>query len=958
MALRTSGVRLVAEAGQYKRDMRDAAKVTDDFRGSIEDVRTEGDKLGEGLTKVGKSSGSAFDEMRKNVAGLDVQIKAAQSNLTSLAKSYASTGDSGLLKQIREQKRELAQLKNVRSLLPDAAELAEAGAGVGSRLIGGIRSSFAAATPASLGLGGLGLLMAPTVGAAVSGAVVGGIGIGGVIGGISLAARDQRVKDAGKDLGRSVMADLERRAAAGGFVDATLRGIDRVRDGFTKMGPDLDKVFSASRFVEPLADGLTKLTRGIVSGLGEAVAEADPVIYALRGSMIEVGDATGDLFKQMASDADEGASAITDLTGAITSFIRVTGAIMHATAEVKGFTNEMDVAIDKVRFWIEDNSALADLWRGFGSELDLTADGFKKGSVEAEALRKAVYGTATAADFATLKTAGMTDAQITAADSSGRYRAELDKVASSSAMTSAQLSRLVATQGDVQDAQQEATFSQQAYTMAIDAMAPAGGRAKQTMEGLKRATDNLYSAQIQATDANEAYEASWDALSGAVKKNKTSLDIHTEAGRANRDALQALLASSKEMYFADVNAGVAIDKARQKHEARTEAIRKESVRLTGNKKETDNLIATYGRIPPKKTTNIVQSGVDRVANALYDLYLFQRSLAEGIPISQVAYKVAREKGMPDRFHGPIAGPNGRGYHDGGRTANVGEHEPAGVVHGKEFVFSAATTRRIDRQSPGFLDEVHATGQLPGYDAGGRVAPVETRTGMRYVINANRTRIPTRAQVEAKVMPVFGDWPSSPSAQRGDSGVWKRVLQLIKAGPNQGSFGNAYRPGDPKWHGSGRAVDWMGYNMDALASYLAAKRPLELIHRTNRRDYAYTRGRNKGSFNNALMEAHRNHIHIAMAEGGVVREPVLGVGASGRTYSFGENYRPERVVPMGSSGGGAVGGGNTTVINVTANLAAGANPVEAGRQLAQGLLQPYLAAGGSIVVRGKTILSAG
>jgi hypothetical protein len=117
---------------------------------------------------------------------------------------------------------------------------------------------------------------------------------------------------------------------------------------------------------------------------------------------------------------------------------------------------------------------------------------------------------------------------------------------------------------------------------------------------------------------------------------------------------------------------------------------------------------------------------------------------------------------------------------------------------------------------------------------------------------------------------FGNWPRSASAQRGDSGVWRGVVQVIKqSGINQGSFGNSYRPGDPRWHGSGRAVDWMGYNMDALASYLAARKPLELIHRTNTRDYAYTRGQNRGSFNNSLMQAHRNHIHIAYDKGGLL-----------------------------------------------------------------------------------------
>lgn len=139
---------------------------------------------------------------------------------------------------------------------------------------------------------------------------------------------------------------------------------------------------------------------------------------------------------------------------------------------------------------------------------------------------------------------------------------------------------------------------------------------------------------------------------------------------------------------------------------------------------------------------------------------------------------------------------------------------------------------------------------------------------------------------------FPAWPSSPGAQRGDSGVWRSIVALIRAtGPLSGSFGNAYRPGDPLWHGSGRAVDWMGFNQDALATFLALRRPLELIHRTRTRDYAYTRGVNKGSFNNQLMEEHRNHIHIAFARGGLLRSfdtggawpsGTIGVNTSGRT----------------------------------------------------------------------------
>lgn len=114
--------------------------------------------------------------------------------------------------------------------------------------------------------------------------------------------------------------------------------------------------------------------------------------------------------------------------------------------------------------------------------------------------------------------------------------------------------------------------------------------------------------------------------------------------------------------------------------------------------------------------------------------------------------------------------------------------------------------------------------------------------------------------------------------------------------------------------SGRAVDWMGYNQDALASFLAARRPLELIHRTNTRDYAFTRGRDMGSFNASLMEAHRNHIHVAMRDGGLVGGSRMLLGKV-PVFDLGGILRPglnvvdnrtggyEHLVPAGRRAGG-------------------------------------------------------
>lgn len=122
-------------------------------------------------------------------------------------------------------------------------------------------------------------------------------------------------------------------------------------------------------------------------------------------------------------------------------------------------------------------------------------------------------------------------------------------------------------------------------------------------------------------------------------------------------------------------------------------------------------------------------------------------------------------------------------------------------------------------------------------------------------------------------PGFPAWGQTPKngGFSGDSGVWRSIMALVRATGLPYKFGNAYRPGDPLWHGAGRAVDLMGYNQDALATYFLSLRPmvLELIHRTNARDYGITRGRiSPFHFQWPL---HENHIHIAMAEGGMVAD---------------------------------------------------------------------------------------
>lgn len=431
-------------------------------------------------------------------------------------------------------------------------------------------------------------------------------------------------------------------------------------------------------------------------------------------------------------------------------------------------------------------------------------------------------------------------------------------------------------------------------------------------------TQNLAGALGEGAKAQDEYANATDAAAAATRGERAALVSLAEHMRAETDPVFGLLDAQKKLAEAQNEAAAATRKHGKDSAEAKAATRDLALAAIDLQEKAGALGETFdGKMTPALRSTLKAAGLTdteinglerqfRDAKKAGDNYskkyeanvsLTGYNKVEGQLDRLAAYQQALKKGMPVGFHGPVFS-GGKGYHDGGRTAMVGEFEPAGVVHGDEFVVRKKSRQKFEATHPGALDYLNRYGELPipGYVSGGMVWPYRTTVA--------GTRVPSRQEAANAVMPDFGNWPSSPSAQRGDSGVWRRIVALIRGtGPMSGSFGNGYRPGDPKWHGSGRAVDWMGFNQDGLASFLAARRPLELIHRTKNRDYAYTRGRNRGSFNEALMEAHRNHIHIAMRNGGVIGEHIVGVGRSGRTYEFGE-AGPEMVIP-GYAGGGLV-----------------------------------------------------
>jgi hypothetical protein len=958
---RSVKVTLQLFAAHFKRGAGEAQRAAEQLGEAVEEVGAKAGSMGAQVERSSGRSTRGLEAIRAQAKILDDQIAQTEVGIRSLAKAFASTGNPIIFKQISEQQQVLSNLRNVRKILPDPVEMEKASAGLASRLGASLRTAVPPQVAAGIAIGGI--AAAPVLGGIIAGAIVGTAGIGGVAGGLALAARNSQVKEAGSKLGAVILGDLQTRSTA--FVPAAIKSIDTVRKHWALMGTDLDRVFKSSRFANPLINDLMEGLRKIIGGIADAVDKADPVMNALGDLFITVSTSIGDTFTLLAGDAEEGASALYDLAGAADAFIRTTGGIVHGMAQVHGKMEEFDQQIDKGRNWIEQNNAFKDL----GYQIDLTADGFGAGTKEAKAYHAAAMGTATAADFATLKLAGLTDQKIAAMDASGTYRDRLREVNAAMGKSGEEFARMG-------NSAHNASVSMSMYATETLKANPITNAATIAVFAHKRAVDGDHKALKDLADAQRAQvdplfafteaqvrlKDAQNAVAEATKKHgarsqetkaavrelgKAAIDLQGAAGGVTErfsggltPALTATLKAAglteREIYAVEVSLAEATTAAEKYHGQYKATI--SAPNAGKSKSELDKASAAAERYAGNYEAKVRVVGKAQADRELRELLIKQRALQTGLSEKSASQAIKRDEEATRRG---LYGHAASGGHIRGPGTDTSDSVPM-MLSNDEFVIKSKSARKIGYEHLNYLNRY---GELPAFAAGGRVEwPFRT--------DASKTKIPPLTKVMSVVGPSFGNWPSGPGSQRGDSGVWRSIVRMIKgSGINEGSFGNGYRPGDPKWHGSGRAVDWMGYNMDRLASFFAAKRPLELIHRTRSRDYAYTRGRNMGSFNNGLMEAHRNHIHIAMANGGVIREPVFGVGASGATYSFAERG-PERVLSAGQTAASA--GGPSTVVNLSVALSAGANPREAGRQIAE-QLQHYLAGGGSINVRGTRVL---
>lgn len=226
-------------------------------------------------------------------------------------------------------------------------------------------------------------------------------------------------------------------------------------------------------------------------------------------------------------------------------------------------------------------------------------------------------------------------------------------------------------------------------------------------------------------------------------------------------------------------------------------------------------------------------------------------------------------GVPVPPTAPLPGRAGGGgafsrLASGGRVMGPGT-ETSDSIHAKlsknEYVIRAESAKAI-----GFHNLAHMNkyGQIPRYATGGAVSPANADgdtgpSGGANIAEARRQVNISRAVLGMGVRPGAGDMGGTPG-----------IIKVYRLLGGTGRVSSAYRPGSRgssggyDWHSSGLAVDFAGFNQDAVAKRLIGigSGILEMIHSTNSGNYGIRMGR-LYNFGSGLWNSHKDHVHLAM-----------------------------------------------------------------------------------------------
>lgn len=462
------------------------------------------DDISRGLPRIGAAAaavGDSFEDTAGDARKLEREIKDAEQALRGLAREFARTDDAAkrmdLSKSMRKAQADIRTKTKARDLLPDAGDAAKAGLQFGAEIgVSTARGLFAnlsasvqtslksvAASPVGAVVGAtIGTAIAATAGAALSGGLLAAISGGAVAGGVALALRDPQVAQAASSAGKMIGDRLG--SAAEPFKAKTIGAFQDITASFGRVEGSVVRIFSsASEYVRPLVAGITGLVERMMPAVDRAVSRAAPVISALQASLPRLGDAIGDAFDAISENGPEAATAIRQIVLGIGDMIRFGGEAVAFLTDMYGRLINVSVA----------GFQMLRAWEWLPVVGGYLADNRKR----FEELKGSMDGA---------RVAGQAQASVAALQ------------ATASTLAGAATQR----QGS---AAADAAITNQALAVAMQAVA---------------------NRALAASNSQIALEQSIDDATAAVKTNGRHLDINSEKGRANRQALNGIAAAAND----------------------------------------------------------------------------------------------------------------------------------------------------------------------------------------------------------------------------------------------------------------------------------------------------------------------------------------------------------------------------------------------------------------------------
>lgn len=143
----------------------------------------------------------------------------------------------------------------------------------------------------------------------------------------------------------------------------------------------------------------------------------------------------------------------------------------------------------------------------------------------------------------------------------------------------------------------------------LDEVGDSADDAAEKLEKVGEELDRIFGNTMDLDRATIAYERSLDDLVETLQDGTRTLDVNSEAGQENRDAMLDNIQAIKNLRDANVNNKMAVEEANSIYDQQLEQLRRTAYSLGFNKQQVDALIDSYKAIPARAEVEVRAPGL-------------------------------------------------------------------------------------------------------------------------------------------------------------------------------------------------------------------------------------------------------------------------------------------------------------------------------------------------------------